>query len=516
MHRKQQLFLLFLFIATSITCASAKEIACKIRVAQYAKQLKFKLLEGGRWETDNQKGNIPANASCKISGKLLQKAVKKFHVMVGSAESNDIEKIKELEKKFIAKNFRPYRFEVGTKSEIYPAKTLTYIGIANFAKEDEAKAFLDKLSSQQISSWIFPELINQAKGNLRLEYARKKIQGNAFKIIPNGKIVLKQVEFAKGYSWHGFEDRTYKGPVKFCWGSDDLIDSILTINLEDLIAGIVPSEISPKAPDEAIKAQAVAARGEMLSKKGIRHYKQGYDFCSEQHCQVFKGQAPYIKRIARIIKPTRGLIIETADGKILDAVYGANCGGHTASNHKIWTSNPNPHLSGVSDVKGNKTYNLTDNAQAKEFILNPPACYCSVKGIEGSNKFRWKKKLSAKQWKKIEADLNIGRIKTVSEFKREISGRIYSLVIKGEKGEKTILKELPIRRLFGGLRSSCFIAKWHKDKQGYIYKADFNGAGWGHGVGMCQTGAQSMGKMGISFKKILLHYFPGTKLRKLY
>ncbi|HMM60985.1 MAG TPA: hypothetical protein PKC25_12735, partial [Candidatus Rifleibacterium sp.] len=97
-----------------------------------------------------------------------------------------------------------------------------------------------------------------------------------------------------------------------------------------------------------------------------------------------------------------------------------------------------------------------------------------------------------------------------------ISGRIVSIKLTGENGEKTVLKELPIRQLFGGLRSSFFKADWKRDKQGFINAADFEGAGWGHGVGMCQTGAQSMALAGRAFADILLHYFPGAKLVKLY
>ena len=107
-------------------------------------------------------------------------------------------------------------------------------------------------------------------------------------------------------------------------------------------------------------------------------------------------------------------------------------------------------------------------------------------------------------------------IKSVDSFLRDVSGRIYRLKITGSTGEKTIMKELTIRRLFNGLRSSCFIANWEKGKDGYIKSVKFMGAGWGHGVGMCQTGAQSMGAKGKTFKEILLHYFPGAKLKRLY
>jgi SpoIID/LytB domain protein len=127
--------------------------------------------------------------------------------------------------------------------------------------------------------------------------------------------------------------------------------------------------------------------------------------------------------------------------------------------------------------------------------------------------------LTQNDLKVIEKAVGVGKIRTIDSFKREISGRIISMRVAGESGEKMILKELPIRKLLGGasvLRSSCFIAQWQKDSGGFIIGGTLTGAGWGHGVGMCQTGAQAQALAGREYLQILQHYFPKSISVKLY
>ena len=254
----------------------------------------------------------------------------------------------------------------------------------------------------------------------------------------------------------------------------------------------------------------------MLSKMGTRHFNEGYDFCSEQHCQVYKGMQSCDDYIYKSIRETWGKLLFDHNQKALDAVYSANCGGHSSANQNIWTSPPNPHLQGIADTVVEYKADLSDEKQVAEYIKNPPECWCALKDVEGADKFRWTKDVKGDDWKKVETSLELGRIKTVDSFIRDVSGRIYSMKVVGENGEKTIMKELTIRKLFGMLRSSCFIVNWQKDKDGFIEGAEFAGAGWGHGVGMCQTGAQSMAVKGKTYQQILLHYFPGSIMKSLY
>lgn len=510
--------LIMICILLICSVASATPPKVRIRVAEYGSMFVFSMPEGGEWVADNKTGSILPNVKCSILGKLLTKAVKKYHLMVGSCDFGDNEKMLQLENKFKNLGYKTHRLELGVNTKGLPDTRRFFIGVGVFDSPEDAEKEQSRLSSKNISSWVYNENITLARGNFILTVGKKRFKKSFAEIDlkPKKTIKLEKVEYAKGYSWHGFEDRIFEGNISVKWSADDDINCILNTDLEEMLAGVVPSEISAKAPLAALQAQAIAARGEIISKLGARHFNEGFDFCSEQHCQVYKGLKPCTQDIKNKIKPTLGLILENEKGKVVDAVYGGNCGGHTASNDKIWTSNKDPQLQGVWDTVKPCKLDLTKERDVTMFIVSPPECYCSSKGIEGSKKFRWTKVLNSKEWKKVEKKLGIGRIKTIESNEREVSGRIIRLKIIGEKGEKVILKELPIRRLLGGLRSSCFIAYWNRDKNGFITSASFKGAGWGHGVGMCQTGAQSRAKMGATFKEILLHYFTGAILKKIY
>ncbi len=491
----------------------------RIRVAQYQKTVDFVLPQGGRWLSNNRSGSIPAGKKCRITGTLKQKASRKFHLMVGSASADNQKEIDETMDKFIKMGFKTHGFMVGREPQAgYPDNRLVFIGVATFFDEAEAKKMQDQLASRNISSWVFTETIEPAHGTLKLTVAGKPVSFNFAELQLEGKagVRLLQAEHAKGFSWHGFADRTYKSRVQIRFGSENCLDCIEHTDLESLLVGIVPSEISASAAPAALQAQATAARGEMLSKMGTRHFNEGYDFCSEQHCQVYKGIQSCDDYIYNSIRNTWGMVMLNHENKVLDAVYSANCGGHSSANQNIWTSKMDPHLQGVPDTIEPTRLNLTDEKQVEDYIRNPPPCWCSISGIEGADKFRWTKEISGKDWHKVEDSLEIGRISNIGNYTRDISGRIISLTCTGEKGEKTIMKELAIRKLFGMLRSSCFVVNWKRDEKGLINGAEFAGAGWGHGVGMCQTGAQSMALKGKTFQQILLHYFPGARLKNLY
>ena len=216
------------------------------------------------------------------------------------------------------------------------------------------------------------------------------------------------------------------------------------------------------------------------------------------------------------IAPTHGILMLDSEGGILDAVYSANCGGRTAPNHLVWTSRPNPHLQGVWDTPAPLNLDLTKESDIAKHIRSSPNAHCNHKGIEGADKFRWTKTLGTADWAKVVEAAGVGRIKDVSGFQRDPSGRLHTINITGENGLRTIMKELPIRRIFSMLRSAAFIVSFSRDKDGFINGAEFMGSGWGHGVGMCQSGAQYLATQNLDFAAILAHYFPGSRLVKFY
>jgi SpoIID/LytB domain protein len=529
-YKRIALFLSFLIIMSAQNIFAAKypnrtpEI--KILVAQYTNNsLEFMMPEGGTWKLGNAaSGELEAGVTYRIEGGLLTEAEKRYHLMVATVDLMDQQRYIDITEKYQKMGFRTHTISVGEAPKVsgMPDNRVIHIGIDAYRDKEKAEARKAALAAKQIKTWIYIENIMNSSGSLNMSGGDQHFTGafgsdEGYTLKSVKGTILKNVEHSKGYSWHGFENRTYMGTLKVNFGFDDCLEVIEVTNLEDLLVGVVPSEISSKAPQAAMEAQAVAARGEIMSKKGLRHVNTGYDYCSEQHCQVYKGYQKIAPTIAEKIKDTTGVILMMKEySKILDAVYSSNCGGHTSANQNIWIGFPNPHLQGVSDEKGTKKRDLTNEQEVKQYITNPPNSWCSQKGFEGADKYRWKKSISKDDWEKIEERAEIGKIKNISIEKRDVSGRIFEMTFTGSKGTKVFINELEIRQLFGGLRSSCFIAEYKKNKDGYIVSAELKGAGFGHGVGMCQTGAQSMAGSGYTYKQILEHYFPEARILKIY
>lgn len=497
----------------------------KMKAAEYARGLECRLPGGGTWQLGEASGRIGGKDLISISGTISTLAKKRYHVMVESAPRREPDRLEAALRKWRSSGRPIHTFDAGKISYAADGKTVTwdgrvvYIGVGMFDDRDAASKLVDELAATGSSSWILEEILAQSRGTLTLHINTKRVAtGNGdLQLVPTDVVELKKVEHARGYAWHGFEDRSYRGPVTIRWGAQDALDTIFTTDLETILAGVVPSEISSKAVPAALQAQAVAARGEILSKMGLRHLGEGFDFCAEQHCQVYAGENDASRKLAPVIAKTRGALLRNAEGAIVDAVYAANCGGHGEPNHLVWTSPPDPQLKGVWDVRGKPAnLDLSSEDNVSSFIRNPPQCWCGDTTVEGGDKFRWQKTLTPADWKKVEETAGIGKISDISGFERGPSGRLYKMTFTGETGSKTVMKELAIRKLFGGLRSACFIAKWKRDARGFIGGAEITGAGWGHGVGMCQTGAQAMAKAGKSFDQILSHYFPGGKIEKAY
>jgi SpoIID/LytB domain protein len=284
------------------------------------------------------------------------------------------------------------------------------------------------------------------------------------------------------------------------------------------LAGLLPAEIFPNAPDEALKAQAVAARGELLSKIGTRHLGDPFRLCSQTHCQVYLGAGHETPRTTAAVAATRGEVLFTADGKDLaDTVYSANCGGHTEHNENAWPDMPalaalRGHRDAPAPVAGKSDgYAAGVNAEnVARFIDQPPAAYCGQAHLGAGERFRWTVKRTAAELDKLLGRYRLGEIRAIEVPQRGVSGRALAVRVVGSARSETIRGELRIRQAFGGLRSSLFVVEV-KDGQ-----AVFRGAGFGHGVGMCQTGAVGMAEAGRSYQQILRHYYPNTVLRKLW
>jgi SpoIID/LytB domain protein len=281
-----------------------------------------------------------------------------------------------------------------------------------------------------------------------------------------------------------------------------------------LLAGLIPAEIFPSAPDEALKAQAVAARGELLSKIGTRHIGDPFRLCSQTHCQVYSGAGHETPRTTAAVEATRGEVLFEAGGGLADPVYSANCGGHTENNENVWADMPAlPSLRGHRDAEkkaGDPFAAGVTEKNVAAFIANPPPSFCGRAKLGAGDRFRWTVTRSQDELDKLLAKYRLGPIAAIEVVERGVSGRARAVRVTGATRSEIIRGELRIRQTFGNLRSSLFVVAM----QGGA--AVFRGAGFGHGVGMCQTGAIGMGETGKSYREILRHYYPGTTVRKLW
>jgi SpoIID/LytB domain protein len=266
----------------------------------------------------------------------------------------------------------------------------------------------------------------------------------------------------------------------------------------------------PDAPPEALEAQAIAARTELLQKVGRRNLTDPFLLCSTQQCQVYGGAGKEDPRTTRAVEATRGMVLLRKGGGLIDVRYSASCGGHSEDNDAIWGGEPDPSLRGKPDVASGGMSRITDE-NVGAFLEDGGEAWCS-KGKQAKAKFRWTERLSESEVTARVATKypEVGRVKQLIAKRRGVSGRIGMLAIKGDKTTVEVTGDLHIRRLLGGMKSTLFEVK--REGESFV----FRGAGYGHGVGMCQTGAIAMAAAGKTHAQILAHYYRGTHLHRLY
>jgi len=309
----------------------------------------------------------------------------------------------------------------------------------------------------------------------------------------------------------GIEDRRYWGAVYVTLDHDGSLLAANAVAEDKLLAGIVPAEMYPDAPPAALEAQAIAARTELLQKIGRRNLTEPFLLCSTQQCQVYAGAGKEDPRTTRAIEKTRGIVLLRDGGGMVDVRYSASCGGHSEDNDWIWGGDPDPSLRGRYDNAKGTTTRITDASVGAFLDGDSGNAFCES-GKLGKGRFRWTEKVRADELAvRIAADYpEIGRVTALVPKSRGVSGRIGTLQLKGNKGSVDVTGDLKIRRLLGGLKSTLFEVKREGDN--FVIR----GAGFGHGVGMCQMGAMGMATAGKTHAQILGHYYRGTHLHRLY
>ena len=332
-----------------------------------------------------------------------------------------------------------------------------------------------------------------------------------------GTISVFNVKFGGDNYWSGRQDRSYRGEFEISVEDQSKGLKIVNIvNLEEYLYGVVPSEMPAQWPKEALKAQAVAARSEIMAKLG-RHKSEGFDFCAEVHCQVYSGVEVETFATNTAVDETRGVIM-VSRGKPIDAIYSSNCGGHTQDNI-FGECKSIPYLKAKADSSGRLGLVFPLGPYAfEQWLKNPPAgIFCDLSGEAKSSNFRWVRIYSAHEMNELLKKIaDFGEIKKILVLKRQRSGHISALKIVGSKQSYVLEKELNIRKALGNLRSSMCKVEVKYSAQKAPEQFIFFGGGWGHGVGMCQSGASGMASLGKPYKEILGHYYSDVEFKNIY
>ena len=309
----------------------------------------------------------------------------------------------------------------------------------------------------------------------------------------------------------------YRGAIVFAPDQDGKLAVINAAPVEEVLRGVVPAELYSTAPLESLKVQAVAARGTMLAQVGVRHLADPYHLCNTQHCQVFRGLDATTKRTDEAVAGTRGKVL-FGGKRLAETFYSSNCGGTSEKPEDAWGIRPRLYLHAHDDDAGHAQHSAPrSEADLSARLKDSPKAWCNTDAYSSGRHFRWSKTLSASEVTKLVNKKHaVGKIRSLKIVERGAGGRISKLEVIGAKGSALIERELTIRRLFGGLKSAMFVLDVETDGRGRPKNFTFNGGGFGHGVGMCQTGAMGMANGGHDFDQILQHYYPGTTLKTLW
>lgn len=376
----------------------------------------------------------------------------------------------------------------------------------------------------------------------------------------SGSFVLDNVIIGNDFHWQQARTQRYRGGIRLVAESNS-VRLINVIGIEDYLLSVISSEMNASASHEFLKAHAVISRSWVLhlleqknSEKKQESYIQtgdneytrwygheqhkGFDVCADDHCQRYQGLPDVVPETLRsVIDETWGEVL-TYGGKVCDARFSKCCGGVSEMFSTCWEDEDVPYLTPVRDsskgfetsLSNTMTADLSNESEFEKWVTSVPDSFCNVQGHDAADLlskilndydketesfYRWKVEYTQDGLSEIvknKTGRDIGRILSIVPLERGVSGRLKKIRIEGEKSFLTVGKELEIRRILSEshLLSSAFSVK--KESGKFI----FYGAGWGHGVGLCQIGAAVMGEKGYTYRQILSHYYRGTEIKKIW
>lgn len=370
---------------------------------------------------------------------------------------------------------------------------------------------------------------------------------------------LLDVTIGINFHWERKENQRFKGALKFIVENGKLT-AVNVISVEDYLISVISSEMSATASAELLKAHAVISRSWLLAQiqknkeivdsattysafseteeECVKWYDREdhihFDVCADDHCQRYQGitRASTVN-VEQAVKATTGQVLMW-NNKICDARFSKCCGGAVEEFQYCWEDVKHPYLVKLRDDKSGKALpDLTIEDESRKWINASPNAFCNTtdKKIlsqvlnnydqETTNFYRWDVTYSQKELSSLileRSGVDYGEIIDLLPIERGVSARLVKMKIVGTKRTRTIGKELEIRRTLSTshLYSSAFVIEKENVVDGIPQQFKLIGAGWGHGVGLCQIGAAVMGEQGFKYNEILLHYYVGAEIKNLY
>jgi SpoIID/LytB domain protein len=373
--------------------------------------------------------------------------------------------------------------------------------------EESAGAFAaDALARWGEKLEVHAEVVGRPQGTL-------EILGPGGEVVARGdRWVSLDVAGGQGFTVDG---RPYRGRLLLTVDARGRLAAVAALPLEELLLGLVPSEMPAGAPAETLKAQAVTARSNVLAQIGTRHLSDPWSLCNEVHCQAYRGEGAHAPSTDAAVRATAGeAIFRRSDRALVDGVYSAMCGGHGEDDDAVWGGSPNPSLRGRPDLPPEEwapwAEGLADEGRLASFLASAPAAWCARAPGAKADRYRWERRLSPADLDGLLASLGVGPVRGLTVTSRGVSGRAVTLRVAGARGEAAVRGELRIRRLRGNLPSAMFLVS--RDGDAWVLR----GGGWGHGAGMCQWGAIGRAAAGQDYRRILGAYFSGAEVARIY
>lgn len=371
---------------------------------------------------------------------------------------------------------------------------------------------------------------------------------------------LDDVAIGIDFHWQRRETQRFAGAL-ILLRKPGCLTAVNAIAVEEYLKSVISSEMNASAGVELLKAHAVISRSWVFSQIGadglatdtaaeddridtpserIQWYDHTqhelFDVCADDHCQRYQGLTRQTSpAVEQAVEQTRGQVLTSAEGEICDARFSKCCGGVFELFENCWAPVHHSYLEPRRDLPDEENFpDLTVERNAEEWILSSPHSFCNTSDRrildrilnsydrEIPDFYRWKEEYTADEIADIvrrRSGIDFGRIINIIPEERGTSGRLYRITIAGTLHTMTIGKELEIRRILSNthLRSSAFVVERRDiDADGVPARIILHGAGWGHGVGLCQIGAAVMAEKGHDYSEILLHYYPGSSIRPLY